>query len=329
MARQLLIFLLSACALALQAQERTAPEPAGAQAAAIERVTRNWHLRIGVALAESGRPRDLALAALLHDLAGGSGDQAAAWRRRATAAAGADVAANALLAAGPDTADTAQREQAARRWASAEPDNIAPLLFAEGGVEELLAGAGAMRRFDLHMYDQVRWIQAALLQHPPTGSERAVLFGGQDVSLEEYAAVSAMGLWAAGSIPPLEELLQACDPADQRAGPARREACGRIARTLTGHSDSNLGRMAGIDMLAQLAVSAGERAEAQALRRHMDWQMLEWGRIVAGQARGGAPQFARLLRDPAVRTERDLVERVLGEAGVAADPPPAWQSPRR
>lgn len=334
MPAKLLILLLAACALSVQAQERPADQPRiDAQAVAVERVTRNWHLRIGVALAESGQPRDLALAALLQELAAGdeqSGAPAAAeWHRRAAAAAGSDVTANALLLMLPEDAlAAAVREQAARRWAAAEPDNIAPLLYLDGGVDELLARAAGMRRFDLHMYGQVRWIQAALLRHPPSASEQAVLLEGGAVPLDEFTAISAMGLWAAAAIPPLDPLVEACDGAALQATPGRRGDCGRIARVLLGSSDSNLGRMVGIDLLARAATSASDRAEVQVLQRRMDWQMLEWGRIAAAQPRGGAPQFARLLAG-GVGSEPQLVERILAEAGVASDPPAGWQPPRR
>src|SRR5699024_177266 len=128
--------------------------------------------------------------------------------------------------------------------------------------------------------------------------------------------------------PPLDALVEACGGEAVRAA-GHGDACSRIARVLIGYSDSNLGRMVGIDLLARMAVTASERAEVQALQRRMDWQMLEWGRIAAAQPRDGAPQFARLLSDPQVRSEQDLVERILAEAGVPPDPPAAWQPPRR
>src|SRR3546814_19885143 len=63
------------------------------------------------------------------------------------------------------------------------------------------------------------------------------------------------------------------------------------------------------------------RAEAQALRRRQDWQMIQWNRAATAQPDNGAAQFVRLLRDPAVLRERDLVERVLAEAGIPLEPP--------
>lgn len=192
----------------------------------------------------------------------------------------------------------------------------------------MFAEARGLRRFDLHMYDQVRWIQSALLRHPPSASERAVMFGNDGGTIQEYAAMHAMALWAAVAIPSLQPFSQGCQDGALRATPSRAADCAHLARVLVDHSDSSLGRMVGIGMLERMANSASARAEVQALRRRMDWQMLQWGRISSEQPRDGAPQFTRLLADPQVRTEQDLVERILAEAGVPLDPPAGWQPPR-
>lgn len=335
MLKPLLFALLAAAALAAQAQERPDQANPDAQAIAAERVARNYHQRIAAQIAGSGQARDLALAAVLRELAVADprqppqeDRQARAWRAAAAAQAGTDVLANALLMMGAGDRDGALREQAAQRWARAEPDNIAPLLFQGDGVETLLAGARGYARFDLHMYDQVRWIQSKLVQHAPTANEQALMFGAETAPMEEQAATSAMAIWAAVAIPSLQELVQACEGPALRATPTRRGDCDYLARVLVGASDSSLGRMLGIDMLARMAGNASERAEAQALRRRMDWQMLEWGRIVAAQERDGAAQFTRLLGDPSVQTEQDLIERILTEAGVPLDPPAGWRPPR-
>ncbi|MEN1943090.1 hypothetical protein WCE55_04400 [Luteimonas sp. MJ293] len=331
-----LLVLLFAVSLPLQAQQPSAPAgQVDAQAIAAERVWRNYQQRTAVLLAASGQPRDLALAAVLHDVAnmdpeGGIAENATTtgWRQAAAQQAGADVIANSMLMMGAE-AGGALREQAARRWAQAEPDNIAPLLLLDGGAEMALARARDLRRFDLHMYDQVRWIQSALLRHPPSAAERSVLMG-QKGTVEELAADSAMALWAAVALPSLQPLTFACsDGTALRSMPARAADCAQIARVLVGFSDSGLGRMMGIGMLERMAGNASERAEVQALLLRMNWQMSEWGRIASSQERDGLPQFVRLLADPQVRTEQDLIERVLAEAGVPLDPPAGWQPPRR
>lgn len=330
-----LAFALAALAPSLHAQQPPAQaQPIDAQAVAAERVWRNYQQRIAVLLAESGQPRELALAAVLRDMTANDPDGrlpedavSSAWRQSATQNAGADVIANSMLMMGTE-AGAALREQAARRWAQAEPDNIAPRLLLEDGADIVFAEARSLRRFDLHMYDQVRWIQSALLRHPPSAAERAVMFGNDGGTIEEYAAISASALWAAVAIPSLQPFSQGCEDGALRSTPTRAADCAHLARVLVDHSDSSLGRMLGIDMLAGMAGNASEHAEVQALQRRMDWQMLEWGRIAAEQPRDGAPQFARLLGDPGVQTEQDLVERILAEAGVPLDPPAGWQPPR-
>ncbi|MGY0633508.1 hypothetical protein [Luteimonas sp. A478] len=330
-----LLVLLFAVSLPLQAQQPSVPAgQVDVQAIAAERVWRNYQQRTAVLLAASGQPRDLALAAILQDMANidaegriGGDATTAGWRQAAAQKAGTDVIANSMLMMGAE-AGGVLREQAARRWAQAEPDNIAPLLLLEGGAEMALARARDLRRFDLHMYDQVRWIQSALLRHPPSAAERSVLMG-EGGTVEELAADSAMALWAAVAIPSLQPLTYACgDGTALRSVPARAADCAHIARILVGFSDTSLGRMLGIGMLERMAGNASERAEAQALRRRMDWQMSEWGRIASSQERDGVPQFVRLLADPQVRTEQDLIERILAEAGVPLEPPAGWQPGR-
>lgn len=333
--RLLLALALAASALPLHAQQGPTPSAGvDAQAVAAQRVWRNYQQRVAVLLADTDQPRDLALAAVLQDMASLDAEgriaedpTTAGWRQAAAQGAGTDVIANSMLMMGAD-AGGAVREQAARRWAQVEPDNIAPLLLLEGGAEAVLARARDLRRFDLHMYDQVRWIQSALLRHPPSAAERAVLMDERG-TVEELAADSAMALWAAVAIPSLQPLTHACgDSTALRSLPTRAADCAHVARVLVGFSDTNLGGMLGIGMLERLAGNASERAEAQALRRRMDWQMSEWGRIASAQERGGVPQFTRLLADPQVRTEQDLIARILAEAGVPLEPPAGWQ-PRR
>src|SRR5690606_39172774 len=69
MLKSLLFALLAAAALATQAQERPDHAVPDAQAIAAERVARNYHQRIAAQIADSGQARDLALAAVLRDLA--------------------------------------------------------------------------------------------------------------------------------------------------------------------------------------------------------------------------------------------------------------------
>src|SRR5690606_7183289 len=294
--------------------------------------------RLASALARDGGARGLALAALLR---GASADrrqapddpraapaprdaQAEAWLRAAAAKAGDDLLANRLLglAAGPE--DGALRMEAARRWQATEPDNLVPLLHAGLTVEALLAQARNASRADAGMYPSVRWIASAWQRHPPSVTEQAGMGGGLPFHGDEAAAVSAMALWAASADPGYDALVEACSARMLRALPARRGDCAHVARLLADRSTNIADEHAGLAMLDALASTPAERSDLQARLRRMDWRMLEWGRLGQEQPRYGAEQFARLLADPTITTEQQLVERVLAEGGVAAEPPPGW-----
>src|SRR5690606_35785126 len=248
------------------------------------------------------------------------------WRRLASARAGGDVLANALLMQGdgPDNADV--RAQALQRWRRVEPDNLAVHLYA-GGDAAWLPQAGAYARLDMHYYEQLRWMQAALAAHPPRADERALL--GGDVPVDEAAALAAVGILAAAAMPGLQPLMEACrdDALDQT--PTRRANCRRVGQVAADTADTGLGASVGIALLQATAATPAQQADARERRRRLDWRMIEWGRVTTRQPDQGAAQFVRLLRDRAVRGERDLVERVLAEAGVSPDPPAGWQPPRR
>lgn len=342
------LVLVAACAAALfgpvaQAQApytrfgEAPAAPAVADADADAAAWRGWSQRSAAALAARGQARDLALAAVLQAGAQAgappAGDtpsvavapdaQSAAWRREAAAVAGDDVVANALLGA---TGDADIRVRAAQRWLGAEPQNLAPLLVRGGSVDVLLADARSATGFDLHMLDQVRWMQAALQRTPPTPAERAAFADGDDFVPAEHAAVTAAALWSAG-IPDLQPLTEACTASATRANPVRARDCRHVAEVMAGQSDTLLGRLVGLDLLAQLAATPAERAAVQAQRRSADWTLYEWGRASAALPRDGAAQFVRLLADGSIRAEAALIERALQEAGVAPEPPAGWQPP--
>ena len=153
--------------------------------------------------------------------------------------------------------------------------------------------------------------------------------GGGGYHVDEAAAVSAMGLWTAAAVPGLATLHEACSEQMLRARPARRDDCRHAAGLLVDGSGRVGDEHAGLAMLWALATSAAERAAVEERQRALDWRMLQWGRIAQQQPRGGAAQFVRLLSDPDIRTEQQLVARVLAEAGVPSDPPQDWTPPRR
>jgi hypothetical protein len=348
--RACLFAALSCAALACGAQapppdERAMDAEEAAQLQAMQDAAGTYYARTAAELAASGKPRELAFAATLLQLAqwtpadtppGGDAPskpsprdpRVGQWRQLASARAGSDVLANALLMQGDARADAVVRAQAADRWQRLEPDNLAPLLSANGKVEAWLPKAGAYARMDQHYYEQLRWMQAALVAHPPRADEQA-MFGDSELPADAAAAIQAASILAAVAMPSLTPLMDACRGDALEVAPTRRADCRQVAGTAAERSATSLGVSIGIALLQATAATPAQQADAQARRRRHDWRMLEWGRVAAAQPDQGAAQFVRLLRDPAVRSERDLIDRVLAEAGVAPEPPAGWQPPRR
>ena len=336
--------LLVAALLLLPAAQAQVPRDADAAQLAQADAHQAYMQRLATGLARDGGARDLALAALLRRASAPPAQapddpsapvppppdaQAEAWLRAAAAKAGDDPVANRLLVLAAGTDDGAVRLEAARRWQAAEPDNLMPMLHAGLTVDALLAQARNASRADAGMYPSVRWIASAWQRHPPNAAEQGAMGQGQPFHGDEAAAVSAMALWAASADPGYDALVEGCSGQMLRAMPARRSDCAHVARLLADHSTNIADQHAGLAMLGALASTPAERSELQARVRRMDWRMLEWGRLGQQQPRYGAEQFARLLADPTITTEQQLVERVLTEGGVAADPPPGWAPPRR
>lgn len=300
-----------------------------------------WYTRAASALAATGKPRALAFAATLlavanwqPPIAPGADDgqpsqpvpadpRIGKWRAQAAASAAKDVIANALLMT--DDKGSSIRAQAAARWRAVEPDNLAPLLMSNVDVDALLAQARTARRFDLHYYDKLRWMQQALVAHPPTPAELATLTGDDTPTPAELAIVTATGIDAATAMPGLGPVSQACRSDASRAMPQRGEDCRHLAQVLAHASDTLLGSSFGIAMLARLANSPAEVATARELRRQYAWRQQQWLELTRKQPRDGMPDFVRLLADPAIKSEPQLIERLLQENSIPLQAPAGWQ----
>jgi hypothetical protein len=307
----------------------------------------SYYARVATELAANGGARELAFAASLLQVAtappprdvGMAGDapsqpsprdpRVEQWRSLASARAGKDVLANALLMQADAAPGGAVQAPAAGRWQQLEPDNLAPRLHGAAPVDSWLPDARKDVRFDMHYYEQARWMQSALLAHPPGAQEAVALADGQELPAEASAALMAMGMLAATATPQLQPLFRACQGDALASAPTRREDCRHVASIMADASDTSLGRSIGIALLQSTAATPAQAADADARRSRLDWQMQQWGRISASQPFQGASELADLLRDPAIRDEQALVERVLGEAGVPLDPPAGWRPQRR
>lgn len=301
------------------------------------RATVLYYARVAAELAATGKPRELAFAATLMELASHAESADAdvgqtfprdprigRWRQLASVQADADVIANALLAQSGSPADAAVCGQALERWRRAEPDNLAPLLLGAEAVGSWLPSAGAYARVDLHFHDRLRWMQSVLRAHPPNTSERPML-QGHDAPPEQFATALASAILGGLAWPPMKPVPMACREDLLDATPTRRGDCRHVARILLETSDTKILSGIGSALLLGTAASAEERAEAEALRRREAWQSRQWARLASADPDGGLGLTAELLRDPAIAREQDLIERALVDSGVPLDPPADWQ----
>src|SRR2546427_301045 len=168
-----------------------------------------------------------------------------------------------LLAARAPEREGELRSQAARRWLALEPSNLTALMWQALGPQELLVAARESRYADLHMYDGVRWMQSALLKHPPTAEEVQAFGGGQPYRPEEGAAITAMGIWAAFELPGYRTLIDACKPERRGDAPSRDADCLHVAHLMTERSSTVLDEAFGLAIRRWLARTPAERAAVQ------------------------------------------------------------------
>jgi len=294
--------------------------------------------RTAEALARSDTPRELALAAWLRQTAEAmppppdaeygrrtmytAPDPVAnAWRRRAAQSAGDDVIANMLLVAGARRPD-AISQTAARRWADAEPHNIAPLLLTDAPIGIQLEAAARRPHYDSGFYSTVRWIRDALVAHPADTLTRAHFAGNHALTPPVHATMLATTLWVGGQTAPrLARINAACTPG--RMDTVRRSHCETLASRLQS-SDAALTRLLGTALGSRLAVHEDEVAAIESLRRDTAWRTHA---LQLARQGDGVLQFDRLLDDASLLTELQLQDRMLADAGLPVTPPAGWTPP--
>ncbi len=300
---------------------------------------RDYAGRFARNLAASGEPRSLAYAALLRDADRALRDDAAdnvdprvrEWRALAFQRAGADVVTLAFLAAGAPVDDPAA-QQALARWRQLQPDNAAPWMYANEVDATQLQALIGLRRADFLLNERLRWLIDRHRADPPTPAEAAVLYPGGDgmpVSLEGYVAAYAVGL-----LIPNPMSLQSGSvwhqcravAVDSNTEPAR--ACGALADALIG-ADNRLMEIVGAGLARELAPDASAQRAAEEVSRRIDWQTNALGRIVATQRQDSEAVTVQAILDPAVSSERQVVEQQLRAAGIPLDPPAGWRPPYR
>ena len=287
--------------------------------------------RTARALAQTERPRELALAALLHQAAAHpvppqpgevidtpvtglqSDGIARDWRERAATRAGDDVIANVLLIAGADPMDGISQD-AAQRWADAQPGNSAPWLpRTDMPVDAMLQAAAERRHYDSVHFQTLRWMRDALAAHPADARTRASTEDGAPMSERVYATMLALGLYSANAVPGYSRLAAGCTSAT----PELQVACRSLAGQLL-ESDTLIMRSIGSAIASRLDAPDVEATRAIAWRTHA---------MQRATAPDGERQFMRLLDDTSIRNEIELQARMLGEAGIPLVPPADWTPP--
>lgn len=333
MRKSLVGMALALAVFAAQAQSPESGPQAGAagqdQAEAARHGAWNAYMRrVAKELGRAGDARHLAFAAILNgtesSVPPGTAvpGQAQAWLQAALDAAGREVQAYRLIASAKSPNADALRAEAVRRWSGLEPGNLAPLMYREMPAAQLLQQARSATYSDMALYQDMRWMKSALLRHPPTRQEWAAIGDGTPFSVEEHAAVTAMGISAAFAFPNYLTLTRACK-ADLLSADAQGLAdCRHVAGLLTTRSSTLLDRGVGLALWRRLAQTETERAWALEQRRSLDWLMHQAGRNMPK-----TEDWLRLLSDPTIENEQQLVERTLRQAGIALEPPEGWQLP--
>lgn len=303
-----------------------------------------WHhhimsQRTATALAETGEPRNLAVAALILEIIGDRNeakcpaDAEAArdverWRREALAGAGQDITALALIALGKGCpAAMAQRHEAVTRWQALEPGNLTPWFRDEAAGMQILRRIDQFDRVESHRFAQARAFGDALLD-PRVPRDDMWSEMPADASAGDLAIIDAWSALATGFV----SLSANWEPGFAVVSPCRaakpaapdRPACLKLGRLLASRSDTLLDQLYGDSILRGIADSAEEVAEADARALNRSWQSFQWSQHGA-EVR--LPLERRIYSDPAITTEIEANHAINAALGVDETPPPGWKPP--
>lgn len=330
------VLLLSALAAPAFAQAPAPREPSEQELQRAQQGAEAWQAylrRVAKAVGRSDGARDLALAVLLetqarpYDAASAGGLDPERWHAEAVAkGAGDPVTQQLLLAAAMVGDDQARGIEAARRWQALSPGNLAPLLHQGLDMDALLDAATRANRNAPELYPLQRWAAGVMRRHAPTAAEWAAFGEGAKPSADVNAAVWSSSL-AGALLPDYQPLLRACaGPARGTAG--RADACRHVADLLLARPQTMLDERIGLSLARSLAIGDAEIAALDARRRGVDWRREQMAALaMRDDGPGGPAAFARLLADTSVTSEDSMARRMLGEAGLAAEPPASWQAP--
>jgi len=157
-------------------------------------------------------------------------------------------------------------------------------------------------------------------------SEEIVRASGQgSVSTEGYKLTYAAGLAASLPQPGLRAIVETCKSAANDASLAA--DCVAVAQKIA-DCGSLITRSQGIALLAALSPSGAQHDTASARARTQAWQAQRIGEL--GERLADDPRLTKIYLD-ALRQrgqEIDAIQAVLGNQGIALEPPADWKAPQ-
>jgi hypothetical protein len=183
-------------------------------------------------------------------------------------------------------------------------------------IDEALSNMAHSTHFNFYFASLGRRFIAGLnrVSTPPSGSAE------HTDTPEAQRQKQAMSMVAAMAIPAFQDLVHACKPSSA-ANDARRKTCRDIATSME-RGDSLIANMIGLRLHEWTACDAGDRAEAMAQRRRLQWRMNQLSAITGTSALSPTKEIATKL---AHEREIDSIDAMLTDAVKPLDPPTDWQ----
>jgi len=175
------------------------------------------------------------------------------------------------------------------------------------GMDETLLRMGQATRFDLY-FKPLAHRFAAALSHVAVPEN---LHG----TPTEWRQVEATSMFAALIMPPVQDILRACNPGTL-AGDRRRASCRRIAISME-RGDTLVANMVGLRIHQWTAHDAAERTQVLAQHRRLQWRMARMQSL---------PQAMQIAAIFSLGREGDGIDAVLAAARQPLDPPTGWSA---
>lgn len=225
-------------------------------------------------------------------------------------------------------------EGALKRLQRLEPDNTAFwLMLLERAIEQgddaavdgMLSRAAATSHYEIPFGEigQLLYETFRNVDSPPLTPQVAEAFGrdtgiGRAATVDDLAAIGAMGIAMAVALPAHQPLQEACFGEDGTSSRAQRvPACMAIYTRMAG-DEMLISRNIALDSLVRLTADSAAGPAWRERLRELHWIRSEGLRlIIEGPPEG---HLQSLWRDGEIAA----LEGALGNAGIPATPPPGW-----